>query len=564
MALPLTKAHLHDAVTKHIHSDFTRISDDQTVAEAIESLRARPASERVMYLYVVDAENRLVGVVPTRRILLAQPGERIADLMIKRVVAIPADATVLDACEFFIEHRFLAFPVVDENGRMLGVVDVELYQEELIALGPVTPVKRLLKPITRFMQIESASGIVLLACAAIALFIANSRWAQQYHDLWHVPIGFKVGNFVLTESLQHWINDGLMTIFFFVIGLEIKREILFGELKVFSKAMLPVAAALGGMIAPALIYASMHIGQPTIVGWGIPTATDIAFVVGFLALLGSRVPHSLKIMLLTLAIADDLGATVIIGIFYSSRMFLPALAIGVAGFAVVVLFRAIGVRRVWIYALLGAMIWFAFFESGIHPTVAGVMLGLLTPARAWLGDRVPIDLLTDQFRRLGSFLGAEEIEAPREAFSPLERLEQALHPWVAFFIMPLFALANAGVEIDLSVFFKPVTIAVAAGLVIGKPIGIVSFSWLATRLKLAQMPAGIDFKALLGAGSLAGIGFTMSLFVAGLAMKGPPNLPAAKLGILGGSCISATLGCCLLVILLPRRGRRAGKFEVQE
>jgi len=306
------------------------------------------------------------------------------------------------------------------------------------------------------------------------------------------------------------------------------------------------------------------LGQPTIVGWAIPTATDIAFVVGFLALLGPRVPHSLKIMLLTLAIADDLGATIIIGIFYSASLSIPAFALGITGFAVVILFRAIGVRRIWIYVVLGALIWFAFFESGIHPTVAGVMLGLLTPARAWLGDRVPIDLLTDQFRRLGGFLGAEHIEAPKEAFSPLERLEQALHPWVAFFIMPVFALANAGVEIDLSVFAKPVTIAVAAGLIFGKPIGIVAFSWLATRLKLAQMPAGIDFKALLGAGCLAGIGFTMSLFVAGLAMKGTPNLPAAKLGILGGSCISATLGCVLLAIFLPRRGDRTEESELQE
>lgn len=554
MALPLTRANLKDSVVDHIHASFSRIRDDQTVAEAIASLRTTPLTERVMYLYVVDAENRLVGVLPTRRILLAQPKDRISDLMIRRVVAIPSDATVLDACEFFIEHRFLAFPVIDENRRLLGVVDVELYQEELIALGPVTPVRRLLKPITRFMAIESASGIVLLACAAIALIIANSRWAEPFHAFWHLPIGFKIGEFVFTESLQHWINDGLMTIFFFVIGLEIKREILFGELKELSKAMLPVAAAAGGMVVPAVIYSSMHLGQPTIVGWGIPTATDIAFVVGFLALLGSRVPHSLKIMLLTLAIADDLGATVIIGIFYSANVSFAALALGAIGFAVVILFRAIGVRRVWIYVALGAVIWFAFFESGIHPTVAGVMLGLLTPARAWLGDRVPIDLLTDQFRRLGSFLGAERSETPKEAFSPLERLEQALHPWVAFAIMPVFALANAGVEIDLTMFAKPVTIAVAAGLLIGKPVGIVAFSWLATRLRIARMPAKVDFRALWGAGCLAGIGFTMSLFVASLAMKNTPNLPAAKLGILAGSSVSAVLGCLLLVIFLPRRG----------
>jgi NhaA family Na+:H+ antiporter len=349
-----------------------------------------------------------------------------------------------------------------------------------------------------------------------------------------------------------WVNDGLMTLFFFVVGLEIKREIVAGELSTWSKAMLPIAAALGGMIAPALIYASLQRGEPTLVGWGIPMATDIAFVVGFLALLGPRVPQSLKVLLLALAIADDIGATLVIAVVYTTDLHLAALAVGAAGFVVVIVFRWIGVWQPLVYVVAGIVIWIAFVKSGIHPTVAGVALGLLTPARPLLGSRVLFDAVGDLFQRVGWYSGEQPVQGIRESASPLDRLEQALHPWVAFLIMPIFALANAGVSIDPREIGQPIALAVIAGLVLGKPLGIVSFCWLSTKIGLTRMPSEIDGKILIGAGCLAGIGFTMSLFIASLAVSGA-NLEQAKIGILAGSSVSAAVGFGLLWKFLPAR-----------
>jgi NhaA family Na+:H+ antiporter len=321
-------------------------------------------------------------------------------------------------------------------------------------------------------------------------------------------------------------------------------------------------AAIGGMVAPAAIYLGLQYGTQAESGWGIPMATDIAFVVGFLALLGARAPLGLKILLLALAIADDIGAVLVIALFYSTDIALLPLGLAAAGFALVYLFNRAGVRTVTVYVITGTAIWLAFFYSGIHPTVAGVMLGLMTPGSAWLGQTALREVIADAIDRLDGVrdrphapehkqLAGELKTTAQETISPLERLETALHPWVAFVIMPLFALANAGVPIEPAAFGQPVALAVAAGLVIGKPLGIVLFSWLAVRAGWASLPAGVGWPAMIGAGCLAGIGFTMSLFIAALALQGE-LLDAAKIGILAGSAVSAILGMVLLVLTLPK------------
>ena len=391
--------------------------------------------------------------------------------------------------------------------------------------GPVPspPIDRWMGPFVRFLAIESASGVVLLACTIAALVAANSPWAEQIAEFWRTRCGFALGEFSLVKPLLLWINDGLMAIFFFVVGLEIKREIVAGELRDPRKAALPIMAALGGMVAPAMLYLSLRgdgIGRN---GWAIPMATDIAFVVGFLALLGPRVPLGLKILLLSLAIADDMGAVIVIACFFSTSISLAPLALAALGLALVCLMNRAGVRSIPAYSVVGALVWLGFLKSGVHPTVAGVLLGLLTPARPSLGELV----------------------------SPLERLETALHPWVAFAIMPIFALANAGVRVEPTALTHPVALSVAAGLFFGKPLGIVVFSWLAVKVGLARLPSGVNWPVMIGAGCLAGIGFTMSLFIAGLALEGD-LLDAGKIGTLLGSTASAIVGLLLLVRFLPK------------
>jgi NhaA family Na+:H+ antiporter len=554
MARALARSHFNEPVTRHMHQDFTRLGAGLTVGQALDWLRRHPPPGRIIYFYVVDDDNRLQGVVPTRRLVLSAPETPLADIMVRKVVTLPAEATVLEACEFFIQHRLLAYPVVDDQHRLLGVVDVEFYTRELGRLSDATPIERWVQPLVRFLQIESAGGLVLLVCTAAALLLANSPWSAGFAAFWQTEVGLALGGFHLIQPLQHWINDGLMTVFFFVVGLEIKREIVAGELRDWRKAMLPVTAALGGMVVPAVIYLLFEWHGPEQAGWGISMATDIAFVVGFLALLGPRVPAGLKVMLLSLAIADDIGAVVVIAVAYTGHLSLAALAAAALGLGLVVFCRWVGVRSLLLYGLLGAGIWLAFLESGVHPTVAGVVLGLLTPARPWLGDPVPLDVVADLFRRLGGEPGpAGEARRGRpELVSPLERLESGLHPWVAFGIMPLFALANAGVAIEWGALANPVALAVAAGLVLGKPLGIFLWSWLSVRAGLTRLPEGVNARVLLGAGCLAGIGFTMSLFIAGLALHGPA-LEAAKVGILAGSAVSATLGFGLLWWWLPAR-----------
>ena len=427
---------------------------------------------------------------------------------------------------------------------------------------PESPIGRWTQPFVRFFQVQSTSGYLLLACTTLALILANSPWSEPFREFWQIRLRVGVGHFELDKSLLIWINDGLMTIFFFVVGLEIKREFVAGELHDPHKAALPILAALGGMIVPASLYLLLQNGQPGQSGWGIPVATDIAFVAGFLSLIGSRVPGSLRTLLMSLAIADDIGAILLIAFFYSKGISFLALGFAAMGYGVTYLFNRIGVRLVSVYVVIGAGIWLAVLKSGVHPTIAGVLLGFLTPSRAWVGHPAFPTVLTQLLERLvktsdestpqlrHQALGNLATTA-REGVSPLERLESQLHPWVAFLVMPLFALANAGVGIQVGGLSSPVAIAVAVGLVLGKPIGIVLFSWLGTKLGIARLPSGVNWKIMLGAGSLAGIGFTMSIFIAGLALPGN-LLDEGKIGTLVGSVLSAILGCFLLFMVLPK------------
>lgn len=425
------------------------------------------------------------------------------------------------------------------------------------------PIQRLTRPLRRFLHIESASGIVLLACTAIAIAAANSPLATTYSRLWETKFSIGAGAFALSYPLWYWVNDGLMTIFFFLVGLEIKREIVSGELKDPRRMIAPAAAAFGGAIIPAAIYLSLQLGEPGQHGWAIPMATDIAFVVGALTLLGKRVPHGLKVFLLTLAIADDIIAVLVIALFYASQLNLLWLAAAAGGIGVVILMNRLGVRTIIGYLLAGAIIWLCTLKSGVHPTISGVVLGLLTPAtplisreslKATLG-KVSKMLATDP-RQSGGAKSRDVLEevgfASREAMSPLERFEADVHPWAAFVIMPVFALVNAGVPFSAESITNPVSLAVTLGLLIGKPLGIVLSLLLLVKLGLAIIPGGVSWKSIIGAGCLAGIGFTMSLFVASLSLEGG-LLVDAKSGILLGSGISAIIGIAILALTLKHK-----------
>jgi Na+:H+ antiporter, NhaA family len=434
---------------------------------------------------------------------------------------------------------------------------------------------RLVGPIERFLHIEASAGIVLLACALFALGWANSPWSAAYHAIWHLPIGFRVGDLAFERDLHFWINDGLMVVFFFVVGLEIRRELHAGELSTPRRAALPVIAALGGMLAPALIYLGLNPAPPSRLGWGIPTATDIAFAVGVLALLGRRVPSALRVLLLALAIIDDIGAILIIAIFYSSGVAASGLLIAGAGVLAILLLQRFAVRQPSAYLIPALVIWGGMLRSGIHPTIGGVVVGLLTPVRPWFGREGFLhaagEALVDFRERVHADESAHQLVSPlqklnqarREAVSPVVRLETGLHPWVAYAIMPLFALANAGVTFDQVDFGDgaiPVALGVGLGLVAGKPLGILLASLLGVRLGIAALPRGIGFKELTVVGTVAGIGFTMSLFVAQLAFRSPGMLGVAKLAVLVGSGVSAVLGLACGWLLLhgsPRAAEQA-------
>lgn len=413
-----------------------------------------------------------------------------------------------------------------------------------------------------FVRLETAGGLLLLLATAMALAWANSPWAGAYHDLWHLPVQVGVGGAILEKSLAHWVNDGLMAVFFFVVGLEIKREVLVGELASVKRAALPAAAALGGMVVPALLYVAVA-SRAAPEGWGVPMATDIAFALGVLALLGSRVPVSLKIFLTAVAIVDDLGAVLVIALFYTGDIAWLSLAIGGVIFGLMIAGSAAHIRYPAFYAILGAALWLAFLKSGVHATVAGVLAALTIPSRRAIdpatfetesrailqslivGDRDP-DTSIQQDRQEAVQALAHLSEGTE---TPLQRLEHALHPWVTFFIMPVFALANAGVTFTggIGPEGRPAALGIVTGLVVGKPLGIALFSWLSVRMGLAALPSGVTWRQLFGVGALAGIGFTMSLFIAELAFDGSPLLDSAKLGILGGSVIAGLAGAIMLL-----------------
>lgn len=426
------------------------------------------------------------------------------------------------------------------------------------------------------MHLEASSGIVLIIATVIALVMANTGMHHLYHDILHYPINLEIGSLMLHGSIHHWVNDALMVVFFFVVGLEIKREMVSGELSSPKKAALPMFAALGGMVVPALVYAYLNMSGAegtALSGWGIPMATDIAFAVGVIALLGKRVPFSLKIFLLALAIVDDLGAIFVIAAFYTEQI--SAQALGVAGLAImaIMLFKFIGVRSVLMYIILGLIVWFGIFTSGIHATIAGVLLGFLTPSKPLfsgneLGEKIN-DLSQKTLNKLNYFkdetVTVTALEAKDrknffelrnmafEALSPLDRMIDQLHPWVSFFIMPVFAFCNAGVVISAdaagSFLSSPISLGVLLGLVVGKPIGILLFSFLAVLLKVAALPKGVTWTHVIGLGFLGGIGFTMSLFVTGLAISDPVAADLAKMGILTASLIASVVGASILLLI---------------
>ena len=423
-------------------------------------------------------------------------------------------------------------------------------------------VDHLTRPFVRFLHIETAGGATLLLFTIGALVLSNSPWADAFEHVWETPVGLHVGSVEFARSLREWINDGLMTLFFFLVALELKRGLILGELNKPRMAALSIAAALGGMIVPAAIYLELQSGQPGQDGWGTVMATDTAFVIGCLALLGSRIPLSLRMFMLSLAIVDDIGAILVVAVGYSSNIVWWPLVVAGLGVGIILVMAKLGFRGVPLYILVGGLIWLAVDASGIHPTIIGVILGLMTPARRWVSDERLYAILgqviahPDSSESSGDTQDRQTLQmaeiAVRETLSPVERLEMGLHPWVGFVIMPLFAFANAGLSFTFSELDSSITVAIFAGFVLGKPIGILLFSWLALRLRVAIRPPELTWRLLIGGSLLAGIGFTMSLFIANIAFH-KSMIDSAKLGIFLASVFSAVMGIALLIWLPARR-----------
>jgi Na+:H+ antiporter, NhaA family len=426
------------------------------------------------------------------------------------------------------------------------------------------PVERLIRPFQEFAHQASSGGILLLICSLVALGWANSPLAPSYFRLWQTPVEMRFGQWLdLDKPLLLWINDGLMAMFFFLVGMEIKRELLVGELSSWRQALLPIVAALGGMVAPALIFFMLNAGTPEIRGWGIPMATDIAFSLGVLALLGTRAPLALKVFLSAFAIIDDLGAVLVIALFYTDDLNITALFYALLAFGGMLLANRLGVRNTLVYFLIGCVIWYFMLKSGVHATIAGVLGAFAIPVRQRIAPEEYVACVRDYLRQFEvphrkptiilnplQQSAVEAIERASERVqSPLQRLEHILHPWVAFLILPLFALANAGVSLlgeqAPMDWGSRVLWGVALGLLLGKPIGILLASWLTVQLKFARLPSGVSWRHILGVGFLGGIGFTMSLFIAQLAYTAP-TLNLAKIGILVGSLLAGIIGFLLL------------------
>lgn len=426
-----------------------------------------------------------------------------------------------------------------------------------------TTIEKILAPVSHFIHLEYTSGIVLLISVIIAIAWANSPFHEFYEHLWHINFSVGFDKFMLSHPLHIWINDGLMAIFFFVIGLELKREFMEGELSSLQKASLPMTAALGGMLVPAAIYFFINSGTDAGHGWGIPMATDIAFALALLSMASKRIPVSLKIFLSALAVADDLGAVLVIAFFYTDEINFVPLAIG-AGFLILLMVgNRIGIRSTIFYLILGICVWIGFLLSGVHATIAGVLVAFTIPAVT----RIDEQIYSSNLRKLsydfevdiperGNLITPEQNKTIQKvktlsmaAETPLQTIEHALHPWVAFGIMPLFALANAGIVISADFFSSianPVSIGVAAGLIIGKFSGILFFCWIMVKFRLSKLPEGANWKHIAGVALLAGIGFTMSLFISGLAFENPVFIDQAKYGILIASIFAGILGTIVL------------------
>ena len=427
-----------------------------------------------------------------------------------------------------------------------------------------TPLARMLSPLQTFIHSETASGIVLMSSTVLALILANSPLAGPYNDFLHAYITISAGPLTLKATVLHWINDGLMAVFFFLVGLELKREALVGELSNLRQAALPFVAAVGGAITPALLYLLLNARGAGRGGWGVPMATDIAFALGVLALVGDRVPWTLKVFLTAVAVIDDLLAVLVIALFYSGGLNVAALGVGIGVLLVLALLNVLGIRATLVYGALGLVVWVAFLQSGLHATLAGVLVALTIPARR----RIDEAGFVQRVRTLVAYFeGREatatpmlvderqqsvvlELEDACEAVqAPLQKLEHQLHLWVAFGIVPLFALANAGVRLSLEGISGPgllIVVGTVLGLVVGKPLGLVGLSWVLVRTGVAALPQGVRWAHMVGAGCLAGLGFTMSLLIASLGFGESPLLEAAKLGILTASLIAGVLGFTLL------------------
>jgi NhaA family Na+:H+ antiporter len=433
----------------------------------------------------------------------------------------------------------------------------------------------------QFSRIQASGGILLMITTVIAILLANSPWAHGFFQLWETNVAILVGDFSLSEHLLGWINDGLMALFFFVVGLEIKRELIAGELSSLKQAALPVMAAIGGMLVPAGIYFILNAGTDRVSGWAIPMATDIAFTLGLLTILGRRIPLSLRIFFTALAIADDIGAVLVIAIFYSENIVWSSLIAGGIILLILILFNRSGIRDPIPYALLGVGLWFTFLEAGIHPTIAAVLLAMTIPARSEVTKQafqaqcvsvlggfnpsdtdIEADVLSSRQQA-----AAETLETIAERIqNPAQRLERVLSPWAAYLVLPLFALANAGIIFGgnlADVLTTPTSLGISLGLLIGKPLGISLFSWLAVKTRLAELPSRVNWKQLISATPLAGIGFTMSIFIASTAFDEVAILSNAKLSIITGSLLSAIIGLGMLSLTTGRRDRGTEYIDQQ-
>ena len=443
-----------------------------------------------------------------------------------------------------------------------------------LPLPGVTPIERLSRPFEEFARLESSGGILLIGCTIAALLWANSPWSESYFHVWHAKLTFGFARASLSKELHFWINDGLMALFFLLVGLEIKREVLIGELASLRKAALPLFGALGGMVIPAALYFLFNQSGPGADGWGVPMATDIAFALGVLALLGSGVPTSLKVFLAALAIADDIGAVLVIAFFYTEQVSRISLAVAAGFFVALLAINRMGVRNSMAYVILGIGLWLAFLQSGVHATVAGVLLALTIPSQRRIDGPAFLERsgkILQEFRQADESQDVVEASATRSAAlsllaqdchraeAPMLRFEHALAPWIKHAIMPIFALANAGVYLGgdaLEKLVSPISVGVICGLALGKPIGIVSFAWLAVRSGLAALPVNVKWRQIIGVGMLSGIGFTMSLFIASLAFGSDAEMETAKFGILAASIVSAVGGT---LVLAPASSGRCGR-----